>query len=173
MDGWIHLHCKNRRPRWTPTLGMIIDRVLLLVTLPLAKRSGPRGPLHLRVPSTSRAGDAVIWPSCDVVELGLYGSGGHPRGVGRRIETTPWFRAACQRCRRGAAEEPSTDIGPEGGVMFPDGHAALQGLSSIPHLTSVAAGFYRNDINGSGTLAVRARSMMSEFAVAPACLIDR
>ncbi|EJK66202.1 hypothetical protein THAOC_12893 [Thalassiosira oceanica] len=69
---------------------MIIDRVLLLVTLPLAKRSGPRGPFAR--PSTLRAGDAVIWPSCDVVELGLYGSGG--RGVGRRIDTTPWFRAA-------------------------------------------------------------------------------
>ena len=37
--------------------------------------------------------------------------------------------------------------------MVPDGHAALQGLSSIPHLTSVATGFYRNDvINGSGDL---------------------
>ncbi|EJK44403.1 hypothetical protein THAOC_37060 [Thalassiosira oceanica] len=57
--------------------------------------------------------------------------------------------------------------------MVPDGHAALQGLSSIPHLTSVAAGFYRSDvINGSGTSAGRARSMMSEFAVAPARLID-
>ncbi|EJK58778.1 hypothetical protein THAOC_21069 [Thalassiosira oceanica] len=39
-----------------------------------------------------------------------------------------------------------------------------------PHLTSVAAGFYRSDvINGSGTSAGRARAMMSEFAVAPAC----
>ena len=56
--------------------------------------------------------------------------------------------------------------------MVPDGHAALQGLSSIPHLTSVAAGFYRNDINGSETSAGRARLMMSEFAVAPARLID-
>ncbi|EJK71919.1 hypothetical protein THAOC_06593 [Thalassiosira oceanica] len=28
--------------------------------------------------------------------------------------------------------------------MVPDGHAALQGLSSIPHLTSVAAAFYRS-----------------------------
>ncbi|EJK49913.1 hypothetical protein THAOC_31162 [Thalassiosira oceanica] len=57
--------------------------------------------------------------------------------------------------------------------MVPDGHAALQGLSSIPYLTSVAAGFYRNDvINGSGTSAGRARAMMSEFAVAPARLID-
>ncbi|EJK65370.1 hypothetical protein THAOC_13775 [Thalassiosira oceanica] len=55
--------------------------------------------------------------------------------------------------------------------MVPDGHAALQGLSSI--LTSVAAGFYRSDvINGSGTSAGRARSMMSEFAIAPAHLID-
>ncbi|EJK64540.1 hypothetical protein THAOC_14718, partial [Thalassiosira oceanica] len=45
--------------------------------------------------------------------------------------------------------------------MVPDGHAALQGLSSIPHLTSVAAGFYRSDvINGSGTSAGRARAMM-------------
>ncbi|EJK61137.1 hypothetical protein THAOC_18419 [Thalassiosira oceanica] len=62
-----------------------------------------------------------------------------------------------QRCRRGAAEEPSTDIGPEGGVDGPRwtrGAVALQGLSSIPHLTSVATGFYRSDvINGSGTSA--------------------
>ncbi|EJK66778.1 hypothetical protein THAOC_12272 [Thalassiosira oceanica] len=50
--------------------------------------------------------------------------------------------------------------------MVPDGHAALQGLSSIPHPTSVAAGFY------SGTSAGRARLTMSEFAVAPARLID-
>ncbi|EJK54254.1 hypothetical protein THAOC_26142 [Thalassiosira oceanica] len=57
--------------------------------------------------------------------------------------------------------------------MVPDGHAALQGLSSIPHLTSVAAGFYRSDvINGSGTSAGRARAMMHKFAVAPARLID-
>ena len=57
--------------------------------------------------------------------------------------------------------------------MVPDGHAALQGFSSIPHLTSVAAGFYRNDvINGSETSVGRARAMMSEFAVAPARLID-
>ncbi|EJK53678.1 hypothetical protein THAOC_26831 [Thalassiosira oceanica] len=58
--------------------------------------------------------------------------------------------------------------------MVPDGHAALQGLSLIPHLTSVAADFYRNDdvINGSETLAGRARLMMSEFAVALARLID-
>ena len=57
--------------------------------------------------------------------------------------------------------------------MVPDGHAALQGLSSIPHLTSVAAGFYRNAvINGSGTSAGWARLTMSEFAVAPARLID-
>ena len=57
--------------------------------------------------------------------------------------------------------------------MVPDGHAALQRLSSIPHLTSVAAGFYRNDvINGSETSVGRARAMMSEFAVAPARLID-
>ena len=57
--------------------------------------------------------------------------------------------------------------------MVPDGHAALQGLSSIPHPTSVAAGFYRNAvINGSGTSAGRARLTMSEFAVAPARLID-
>ncbi|EJK62749.1 hypothetical protein THAOC_16626 [Thalassiosira oceanica] len=49
----------------------------------------------------------------------------------------------------------------------------LQGLSSIPHPTSVAAGFYRNAvINGSGTSAGRARAMMSEFAVALARLID-
>ncbi|EJK68402.1 hypothetical protein THAOC_10421 [Thalassiosira oceanica] len=44
--------------------------------------------------------------------------------------------------------------------MVPDGHVALQGLSSIPHPTSVAAGFYRSDvINGSGTSAGRARAM--------------
>ena len=57
--------------------------------------------------------------------------------------------------------------------MVPDGHAALQGLSSIPHLTSVAAGFYRSDvINGSETSAGRARAMMHKFAVTPASLID-
>ena len=57
--------------------------------------------------------------------------------------------------------------------MVPDGHAALQGLSSIPHLTSVAAGFHGRDvINGSETSAGRARAMMHKFAVAPACLID-
>ena len=57
--------------------------------------------------------------------------------------------------------------------MVPDGHAALQGLRSIPHPTSVAAGFYRNAvINGSGTSAGRALLTMSEFAVAPARLID-
>ena len=45
--------------------------------------------------------------------------------------------------------------------MVPDGHAALQGLSSIPHLTSVAAGFYGSDfINGYETSAGRARVMM-------------
>ena len=50
--------------------------------------------------------------------------------------------------------------------MVPDGlvdngHAALQRLSSTPYLTSVAAGFYRSDvINGSETLAGRARAMM-------------
>ena len=57
--------------------------------------------------------------------------------------------------------------------MVSDGHAALQGLSSIPHLTSVATGFYRTDcINGSGTSAGRARAMMHKFAVTPASLID-
>ncbi|EJK73082.1 hypothetical protein THAOC_05316 [Thalassiosira oceanica] len=57
--------------------------------------------------------------------------------------------------------------------MVPDGHAALQGLSSIPHLTSVAAGFHRSDvINGSETSAGQARAMMHKFAVAPARLID-
>ncbi|EJK63356.1 hypothetical protein THAOC_15987 [Thalassiosira oceanica] len=88
---------------------MIIDRVLLLVSLPLAKRSGPRGPFAR--PSTSRAGDAVIWPSCDVVELGLYGSGGRPRGVGRRIDTTPWFRNGHLRDERpyGQASEAGSD----------------------------------------------------------------
>ncbi|EJK52720.1 hypothetical protein THAOC_27974 [Thalassiosira oceanica] len=73
---------------------------------------------------------------------------------------------------RGAAEVPSrspTEISGRKEVwMVPDGHAALQGLSSIPHLTSVAAGFYRNDvINGSKTSAGQTRAMMSEFAVAP------
>ncbi|EJK57103.1 hypothetical protein THAOC_22891 [Thalassiosira oceanica] len=77
------------------------------------------------------------------------------------------------RCRRGDAEEPNTNIGPEGGVVVPDGHAALQRLSSIPHLTPVAAGFYRSDvINSSETSAGRARAMMHKFAVAPAHLID-
>ena len=57
--------------------------------------------------------------------------------------------------------------------MVPDGHAALQGVSSIPQLTSVAAGFYGSDvINGSETSAVRARAMMHKFAVTPASLID-
>ena len=57
--------------------------------------------------------------------------------------------------------------------MVPDGHATLQGLSSISHLTSVAAGFHGSDIfNGFGALAGRARAMMHKFAVAPACLID-
>ena len=55
--------------------------------------------------------------------------------------------------------------------MVPDGYAALQGLSSIPHLTSVAAGFYGSDvINGSETSADRARATMHKFAVAPASL---
>ncbi|EJK52926.1 hypothetical protein THAOC_27744 [Thalassiosira oceanica] len=77
-----------------------------------------------------------------------------------------------QRSRRGAAgaaEEPSTDIGPEGGVDDPDGHAstALQGLSSISHRSSVAAaGFYRSDvINSSETSAGRAHAMMHKFAL--------
>ncbi|EJK60045.1 hypothetical protein THAOC_19671, partial [Thalassiosira oceanica] len=49
-------------------------------------------------------------------------------------------------------------------VMVPDGHAALQRLSSIPHLTSVAAGFHRSDvINGSETSAGQARAMMHKF----------
>ena len=57
--------------------------------------------------------------------------------------------------------------------MVPDGHATLQGLSSIPHLTSVAAAFHGSDvINGSETSAGRARAMMHKFAVAPARLID-
>ena len=57
--------------------------------------------------------------------------------------------------------------------MVPDGHATLQGLSSIPHLTSVAAGIHGSDvINGSETSAGRARATMHKFAVAPACLID-
>ena len=58
-------------------------------------------------------------------------------------------------------------------LMVPDGHAALQELSSIPHLTSVGAGFYRSDvINGSETSAVQARAMMHKFAVTPASLIN-
>ena len=57
--------------------------------------------------------------------------------------------------------------------MVPDGHAALQGLSSIPHLTSVAAGFHGSDIiKGSETSAGLARAMMHKFAVTPASLID-
>ena len=55
----------------------------------------------------------------------------------------------------------------------PNGHAALQEVSSIPRLTSVAAGFYGSDvINGFETSAVRARAMMHKFAVTPASLID-
>ncbi|EJK64896.1 hypothetical protein THAOC_14317, partial [Thalassiosira oceanica] len=79
---------------------------------------------------------------------------------------------------RGAAEEPLRSPAQISGrkevQMVPDGHAALQGLNSIPYLTSVANGFYRNNdiINGSGTSEGRARAMMSEFAVAPAHLID-
>ncbi|EJK45883.1 hypothetical protein THAOC_35480, partial [Thalassiosira oceanica] len=78
---------------------------------------------------------------------------------------------------RGAAKEPLRSPAQISGrkevQMVLDGHAALQGLSSIPHLTSVAAGFYRNDvINGSETSAGRACAMMIEFAVAPARLID-
>ncbi|EJK57916.1 hypothetical protein THAOC_21997 [Thalassiosira oceanica] len=74
---------------------------------------------------------------------------------------------------RGAAEEPLRSPAQISGrkevQMVPNGHAALQGLSSIPYLTSVATDFYRNDvINGYGTSAGRARAMMSEFAVAPA-----
>ena len=57
--------------------------------------------------------------------------------------------------------------------MVPDGQPALQGRSSIPYLTSVAAGFYGSDvINGSETSADRARAMMHKFAVTPASLID-
>ncbi|EJK75685.1 hypothetical protein THAOC_02587 [Thalassiosira oceanica] len=57
--------------------------------------------------------------------------------------------------------------------MVPDGHAALQGLKSIPHLTSVAAGIHGSDvINGSKTSAGRARAMMHKFAVVPVRLID-
>ncbi|EJK47158.1 hypothetical protein THAOC_34147 [Thalassiosira oceanica] len=77
--------------------------------------------------------------------------------VRQRTEVPP-------RCRRGAQHRV---------WMVPDGHAALKGLSSIPHLTSVAAAFYRSDvINGSETSADRARAMMHKFAVAPARLID-
>ncbi|EJK54204.1 hypothetical protein THAOC_26228 [Thalassiosira oceanica] len=60
--------------------------------------------------------------------------------------------------------------------MVPDvkrGAEAAGTYSSIPHLTSVAAGFHRSDvINGSGTSAGRSRLMMSEFAIAPSRLID-
>ncbi|EJK51476.1 hypothetical protein THAOC_29345 [Thalassiosira oceanica] len=66
-----------------------------------------------------------------------------------------------------------TRTGGQPAEMVPDGHAAQQGLSSIPHLTSVAAAFYRSDvISGSETSAGRARAMMHKFAVAPARLID-
>ena len=45
--------------------------------------------------------------------------------------------------------------------MVPDGQATLQGLSLIPHLTSVAAALYRNGvINGSEISVGRARAMM-------------
>ena len=57
--------------------------------------------------------------------------------------------------------------------MVPDGHAALQRVSSIPYLTSVAAGFYRNDvIICSETSAGRAHVMMHKFAVVSARFID-
>ncbi|EJK64251.1 hypothetical protein THAOC_15034 [Thalassiosira oceanica] len=77
---------------------------------------------------------------------------------------------------RGAAEEPPRSPAQISGRkevwMVPDGHAALEGLSLIPYLTSVAAGFYRNDvIICSGTSAGRARAMMHKFAVAPARII--
>ncbi|EJK57666.1 hypothetical protein THAOC_22263 [Thalassiosira oceanica] len=66
---------------------------------------------------------------------------------------------------RGAAKEPNTDMGSEGGVDGVDGprfgHAALQGISSIPDL-----------INGSETSAGRANAMMQKFSVAPTRLID-
>ncbi|EJK53707.1 hypothetical protein THAOC_26796, partial [Thalassiosira oceanica] len=79
-----------------------------------------------------------------------------------------------QRCRRGAAEEPDIDIGPEGGVDGPRWtRGATQRLSSLPHLTSVATGFYRSDvINGSKTSADRARAMMHKFSVTLASLTD-
>ncbi|EJK47333.1 hypothetical protein THAOC_33953 [Thalassiosira oceanica] len=82
---------------------------------------------------------------------------------------------------RGAAEVPvrrvrsPTQISGQKEVwMVPGGHTALQGLSLVPHLTSIAAGFYGSDvINGSETSAGRARAMMlHKIAVAPACLID-
>ncbi|EJK49174.1 hypothetical protein THAOC_31973, partial [Thalassiosira oceanica] len=52
---------------------------------------------------------------------------------------------------RGAAEEPLRSTAQISGrkevvQMVPDGHAALQGLSSIPYLTSVAAGFYNREM---------------------------
>ncbi|EJK69299.1 hypothetical protein THAOC_09455, partial [Thalassiosira oceanica] len=100
-------------------------------------------------------------------------------GLAPQIATQP--RASIERrlvtskrCRRGAAKKPTTDIGPDGGIeMVPDGHAALQGLSLIPNLTSVAAGFYRSDVvNGSETPAGRFHAMMHKFAVTSASLID-
>ena len=57
--------------------------------------------------------------------------------------------------------------------MVPDGHAVLQGLTSIPHWASVAAGFYRSDVpNGCETSKGRARAMMDKFAITTASLID-
>ena len=50
--------------------------------------------------------------------------------------------------------------------MVPDGRAVLHGLTLIPHLTSLAANFYRSDVpNCSKTSAGRARVMMSKFSV--------
>ena len=57
--------------------------------------------------------------------------------------------------------------------MVPDGHAVLQGLTSIPHGASVAAGSYRSDVpNGCETSKGRARAMMDKFAITTASLID-
>ncbi|EJK52492.1 hypothetical protein THAOC_28221 [Thalassiosira oceanica] len=54
---------------------------------------------------------------------------------------------------RGAAEvlprSPTQISGQKEVQMVPDGHAALQGLSLIPHLTSVAAGFYRMTLSST------------------------
>ncbi|EJK46948.1 hypothetical protein THAOC_34362 [Thalassiosira oceanica] len=92
------------------------------------------------------------------------------------------------KCRPSMSPTQILGQKPEGGVDGPpDGQTALQGLSSIPHLTSVAAvsssrsssrQFFYNKcryqrLRDLGRQAgLRARLMMNEFAFAPACLID-